>query len=122
MTLAKLSPRASATTGMTNISAMNSENSGYQSCENRNWNFSRAGSIGTSLGEYLSSSITSERDHWNSWVTRSAKVRGPSPEAMASMAWTPRQPNAFIISVVEWSSASSGPRPPICFRAAVRTA
>src|SRR5262249_7512605 len=44
---------------------------------------------------------------------RSGNVLAPSPWAMALKACTPRHPWAFIIRLVEWSSANSGPSPPI---------
>ncbi len=68
-------------------------------------------------------SITARlRDHWNSWVAMAAKVTGPSPRAWASMANDPCQPAEFIRNVVEKSSASSGPMPPMSRTASVRTA
>lgn len=62
------------------------------------------------------------RDHCSSCVRQSATVSGPRPCAMASIAKAPSQPAALSSSVVEKSSARSGPRPPICRIAAVRTA
>ncbi len=69
-----------------------------------------------------SSMKTRLRDHWNSCVTMAAKVMGPSPCASASMANAPCQPAEFSRNVVEKSSASSGPSPPMSCRARVRTA
>ena len=101
MTLAKLRPVNSAYIGIAYINSAKTANSGYQSWQNRNWNRNLGGSLGKYVGDYSSRIVIRLRDHWNSWVTRSAKVCGPSPWAMASIACTPRHPAALISIEVE---------------------
>jgi hypothetical protein len=115
-------PLSSAATGRRTAASICSEYSGYHARQKPSLTCSRAVRPPQWRRAWRSSTLVRLRAHWNSWVMQSEKEAGPSPCASASRVKTPRHPEEVSMREVVKSSASSGPRPPLSFSAAVRTA
>ena len=95
--------------GNSTMTSMTRVWSGYQSWQPASLTFARRLRPFQYLGVTVKNTRIMLRAHWKSCVTQSATQSGPLPWASASIAKTPRQPCELRISVVEKSSASSGP-------------